>query len=207
MLADNLEINQVNDKPFEQGFFSSSNTLDLASGKHALVLKYKDVFEDVELGQDRVVESDWFVVKFTIVNQQALTLTTTKILDIPAAESFIKSPEIMLHDANNTELLLELERFEEYKLARAVSQVLTDLSTTVELTKLSKQEKSTIGQDSEELDTAEKSVHFSEQSPLTTRQSNNKVIAESASLAMLKFWWKKTSANEQQDFLQFISKK
>ena len=70
----------------------------LSQGKHVLVLKYKDVFEDLEFGEERLVKSDYFVVKFSVKNQQELLLSTSNIYDLAAAERFIKSPELNLSD-------------------------------------------------------------------------------------------------------------
>ncbi len=42
-VTDNLVLRDVDDKAVEHGFLSKKQTIDLAQGEHALVIKYKDV--------------------------------------------------------------------------------------------------------------------------------------------------------------------
>ncbi len=51
-VTDNLVLRDVDDKAVEHGFLSKKQTIDLTQGEHALVIKYKDVFEDLDMGED-----------------------------------------------------------------------------------------------------------------------------------------------------------
>ena len=65
-ISDNLVIRDIDNKSVEQGILSKPQVFRLIQGEHILVLKYKDVFEDLEFGEERLVKSDYFVVKFSV---------------------------------------------------------------------------------------------------------------------------------------------
>ncbi len=185
-VTDNLILRDVDDKAVEHGFLSKKRTIDLTQGKHTLVIKYKDVFEDLDMGEDRLVKSDYFVVKLVVENQQELFLSTSKISDLASAERFVQSPEVILLDENKQELVLELETLSDYKLGKQVTKVVTTLSAPVVISQ----------SNSPTITTAVDSQAF-----------NNKVINKVDTVPMLKYWWQKASKDEKEDFLKFINKK
>jgi len=185
MVTDNLILRDVDDKAVEHGFLSKKRTIDLTQGKHTLVIKYKDVFEDLDMGEDRLVKSDYFVVKLVVENQQKLFLSTSKISDLASAERFVKSPEVILLDENKQELVLELETLSDYKLGQQVTKVVTTLSAPVVISQ----------SNSTTMTTAEDSQAF-----------NNKVINKVDTVPMLKYWWQKANKDEKENFLKFINK-
>ncbi|AAZ24983.1 YccT family protein [Colwellia psychrerythraea] len=185
-VSDNLILRDVDDKAVEHGFLSKKRTIDLTQGKHTLVIKYKDVFEDLDMGEDRLVKSDYFVVKLVVENQQELFLSTSKISDLASAERFVQSPEVILLDENKQELVLELETLSDYKLGKQVTKVVTTLSAPVVISQ----------SNSPTITTAVDSQAF-----------NNKVINKVDTVPMLKYWWQKASKDEKEDFLKFINKK
>ncbi len=183
-ITDNLVIRDIDDKAVEQGFLSTKQTVELAQGKHTLVIKYKDVFEDLDMGEERLVKSDYFVVKFKVENQQALFLSTIKISDLAQAEHFVRTPELTLLDENKEALVLDLEKLSDYELSKQVTKVVTTLSAPVAVTKNNSQPPNMTKE---------------------TQDFNQKVINEVDAVPMLKFWWHKASENEKEDFLHFIS--
>ncbi|PKG84153.1 DUF2057 domain-containing protein [Colwellia sp. 75C3] len=185
-ITDNLVIRDIDEKSVEQGFLSKSQVFQLSQGRHVLVLKYKDVFEDVEFGEERLVKSDYFVVKFSIENQQKLLLSTSHINDLAAAERFIKSPELNLSDEGKQEVVLNLETLSDYELAKQVTKVVTTLSAPA-----------VISQSNDKItNETKKDQAFSAQ-----------VINNVDTVPMLKYWWQKASENEKESFLNFINKK
>tara|TARA_R100001377_G_C3151939_1_gene96600 strand:- start:69 stop:734 length:666 start_codon:yes stop_codon:yes gene_type:complete len=182
-VTDNLVLRDVDDKAVEHGFLSKKQTIDLTQGEHALVIKYKDVFEDLDMGEDRLVKSDYFVVKLVVKNQQKLFLSTSKISDLASAERFAKNPELVLLDENKQEMVLELETLSDYKLGQQVTKVVTTLSSPAVIAQTNGTT-STSG----------------------TQDFNNQVINKVDTVPMLKYWWQKASKDEKEDFLNFINK-
>jgi uncharacterized protein YccT (UPF0319 family) len=180
-VSDNLIVSEVNDKSIDNGFIGKKSSFELKQGNHALVVRYKDVFEDIEFAEERRVESQDFVVKFTITDQQELELSTIKIKNLAAADSFIKSPKLTLHDEDNNQLNLTLEKVSDYKLAKQVNLAVNALASN-------------------------KSIP-TKNSPLTiskmATEKPTKTLIQVNSLAMLKYWWQNASADEKKRFKQF----
>ena len=185
-LTDNLILRDVNDKPIEQGFFSNKQQLTLSKGHHTLVLKYKDVFEDTDMSEERLVTSEYFVVSFKITNQQQLVLSTTKINDLAAAERFSQQPELSLLDEQGNEISLHLEKLKDYELAKQVNKVVTSLSLPAKAS----ENMSSVKSKQNDVD-----------------NFNDKVISEVDALPMLKYWWTKASQKQKKDFLVFINER
>jgi uncharacterized protein YccT (UPF0319 family) len=184
-IADNLVIRDIDDKSVEQGFLSSSQVFQLTQGQHVLVLKYKDVFEDLDFAEDRLVKSDYFVVKFSVENQQELLLSTSHINDLVAAERFVKSPELMLSDEREQEVVLNLETLSDYELAKQVTKVVTTLSAPA-----------VISQSNNKI----------ANNTINDQAFSTQVINNVDTVHMLKYWWHKASKNEKESFLNFINK-
>lgn len=184
--SDNLIIRDIDDQAVEHNLFSQKKAFKLSQGIHTIVLKYKDVFEDIDFAEDRLVKSDYFVVKFTIKDQQDLFLSTTKISNLAQAERFIKSPELMMVDNNKQELMLILEKISDYELAKQVAKVVTSISAP--------DAKALINQNATKNTTLDK--EFSE-----------KVINEVDAVPMLKYWWEKATEAQKASFLQFVDDK
>ncbi|KGJ92011.1 YccT family protein [Colwellia psychrerythraea] len=182
-VTDNLVLRDVDNKAVEHGFLSKKQTIDLTQGEHALVIQYKDVFEDLDMGEDRLVKSDYFVVKFVVTNQQELLLSTSKISDLASAERFAKNPELILTDEVKQELVLELETLSDYKLGLQVTKVVTTLATPAV------------------------NVQDNGTASMPDKQDfNSQVINKVDTVPMLKYWWQKANKSEKEDFLNFINK-
>lgn len=180
-VSDNLVISAVNDKRIENSFLHKKSSFELNQGEHALILRYKDVFEDLEFNEERRVESQDFVVKFTITDQEQLELSTVEIKDLAAAENFKKSPELQLKDDNNNQLSLSLEEVSDYKLAKQVDIAVSALATNkVIQTQGSGLPAATV---------------------LTDKQTGTPIRVNS--LDMLKYWWQNASTDEKKRFKEF----
>lgn len=184
-ITDNLVIRDIDDKSVEQGFLSKNQVFQLTQGKHVLVLKYKDVFEDLDFAEERLVKSDYFVVKFSIKNQQELLLSTININGLAAAEHFIKSPELNLSDERKQAVVLDLETLSDYELAKQVTKAVTTLSASTVISPSNDKITNTTTND---------------------QVFSTQVINSVETVPMLKYWWQKASKNEQESFLNFINK-
>jgi len=182
-VSDNLIVNEVNDKVIDHKFIGHKRTFELNPGNHALIVRYKDVFEDLDMGDESLVESQPFVVKFTVADQDKLALNTIKIDNLAEAEKFSQSPELMLKDERNNEVDLTLELVEQYKLAKQVDLVVNSLAVSKVI------EAKTSG-----------SVHPASVATKTSKHTPTEVKASS----MLKYWWHNASSDEQQRFKHYI---
>jgi uncharacterized protein YccT (UPF0319 family) len=180
-VSDNLIVSEVNNTSVDNGFISKQSSFELKQGNHALVLRYKDVFEDLEFAEDRLVKSQDFVVKFTITDQEQLKLSTIKIKNLAAAENFIKSPKLKLKDGQNNQLKVTLEKVSDYKLAKQVDRAVSALALN-----------QTIPTKNSALTTS---------NVTTEKQANTSIQLNS--LTMLKYWWQNASMDEKQRFVQF----
>jgi len=194
-VTDNLIIRDVDDKPVEHGFLSKKQQLELTQGQHSLVIKYKDVFEDLDFAEDRLVTSDYFVVTFTVENQQKLLLTTSKINDLATAERFVRAPELSLLDENKQGVVLDLATLADYELAKQVTKVVTTLSTA------------TVIAQANDIKVNSKVTNNNANHSITSEQAfNAKVINKVDTVPMLKYWWRQASHDEKNKFIDFINK-
>lgn len=183
-VSDNLIVREVNEKSIDNGFMGRKSSFELPQGNNALIVRYKDVFEDLDFAEDRRVESQDFVVKFTITDQEQLELSTIKIKNLAAADKFIQSPKLILKDGHNNQLNLTLEIVSEYKLAKQVDKAVNLLASKQVI-----QTKNTA--------LTKTSIEIKEKSESPLIQVN--------SSAMLKYWWQNASKDEKQRFKQFIN--
>ena len=182
-ISDNLIVNELNGKVIDHKFIGQKRTFELNQGNHAIIVRYKDIFEDLDMGDESLVESQPFVVKFTVTDQELLALNTIAIKNLAAAEKFSKSPELNLKDEHNNEVKLTLVKVDEYRLAKQVDLVVNSLAVTKVI----------------EAKTAE-SRPIVNQTAKALSHTSTEVKASS----MLQYWWHNASSDEQQRFKQYI---
>lgn len=193
-IADNLVLRELDDKAVDDGFFaatfSSAKSIKISKGKHTLLIKYKDVYEDIDFAEERLVESELFIVKFSLTDQQTVKLMTPKIADLSAAEKFSQSPEIMLVDENNVAIVLKLEKYDDYKLAKQIEKTVTSLAMNSAVTDKAKTAK-----------VSNKAVAVAPTKATSQEAAfHEQVLTHTESLPMLKYWWHRASEKDKQDF-------
>jgi len=189
-VSENLIISEVNDKAVDNGFIGQKSSFELNKGNHAFVVRYKDVFEDLDFAEERLVQSQDFVVKFTITDQKQLELSTIKIKNLAGAEYFVKSPKLILKDRNNNQLPLSLEKVADYKLAKQVDIAVNSLASKQVI-----QKKSPV--------LATTATATTKSNTTVTKTSADNTLLQINSLTMLKYWWQNASNDEKQRFKQF----
>lgn len=191
-VADNLIVSEINDSNVDHGYIGNKSSFELEQGNHALLVRYKDVFEDLDFYEERVVESKDFVVKFTITNQKELTLNTIKIKSLKDAETFVQAPQLKLQDSDTSnQLNISLEKVEDYKLAKQVD---------IAVNALSPKSKVQSG-----LPTKQQSQAFPAQIKTAPVLKTVNTATQVNALTMLKYWWNNASTVEKQRFKQFSS--
>jgi uncharacterized protein YccT (UPF0319 family) len=182
-VSKNLIVSEVNDKVVDHGFINKKYSFELPKGNHALIVRYKDVFEDLEFAQDRVIESQDFVVQFAITDQKKLNLSTAKIKNLSGAESFAKSPELQLLDQRNNPIKLILAEVSDYKLAKQVDIAVSTIATQQVI--------------------QSKNDGLTQSSAISSNKSQNALVPVN-SLTMLTYWWQNASKDEKKRFKQLI---
>ena len=198
-IADNLVLRELDDKRIDDRFFSSKQSVQLSKGRHTLLVKYKDVYEDLDFAEERLIESELFIVKFNLTNQQKLKLMTPEIKNLLAAEKFSQSPEIIIVDENNTALILQLEKHNDYKLAKQVEKVVTALPKSDVIANETRQ----VNAYSETASIAKKQGNLQNEE----QTFNEQVLTQAKSLPMLKYWWQKASEKDKQAFILYMQGK
>jgi len=192
-VSDNLIVSKVDDQSIKHGFLGKKSEFELAQGSHAIILRYKDVFEDLDFAEERVVESKEFVVKFTISKEEQLNLETKIIKDLAQAQSFAKSPKLKLISDYNEYLVVELQTVADYKLAKQVHFAVNTLASKQEI----KKSKESI---------LTKPTAASALAVITpSNQKANNTLIQVNSLAMLKYWWQNASDKEKKHFKNHIN--
>jgi len=189
-VSGNLIVSELDDKVVEHGFIGKKSTFTLNQGEHTLIVRYKDVFEDLDFAEDRVVESQNFVVKFYIAQEKMLTLKTAKIKNLPQARHFAKSPEVTLMDEKNKFLVLELFQVSDYKLAKQVNLAVASFAKAKSIN-------NTVLPITTKQPTPKKS-HV-----LTGKALTDDTLKQVNSLTMLKYWWQTASTTEKKQFKQW----
>ena len=194
-VSDNLVVSEIDGKTVEHGFIGNKSIFTLNQGKHALMVHYHDVFEDLDFAEDRVVKSKAFVIEFFLANEKQVKLTTVKIKNLSQAERFVKSPELIIIDENNKQLVLALVNLADYKLARQVDiavSALTDNQTVNQAV----------------LPVAVNQAFYSNKTSQRDisqiETSSNKISMQVDSLIMLKFWWQNATDKDKNSFELYI---
>ena len=187
-VTDNLIVSEIDNKTIEHSFFQDEAVFALTQGEHAIILHYKDVFEDIDFAQERVVKSEDFVIRFSVSNEQELHLSTKKISNLVSAEKFVKSPQLMLKDEHHKQLGITLENVSDYKLAQQVNQVVNTLTT-----KQSSQPKVPTQ--------VKQSINLPKETTVTKQVKVVNSNVQVNAVTMLNYWWQRASKQEQQDFI------
>lgn len=206
-VSDNLVVRDLDDVAIKKSFFSKKSEFELSPGAHTLVLKYKDVFEDIDFAEDKIIKSEFFVVKFTLEDQQGIFLSTSEINDLAEAERFVRAPILIMLDNHQQELVLDLQSLDEYVLAKQVAKQLGDVPHSVK--------------NNSTLKTKVRKQVSAPQAPLANKVPSKKLSSDAKQLQnntispneldkvdaipMLKYWWRKASESEKKAFLEFVN--
>jgi uncharacterized protein YccT (UPF0319 family) len=198
-VADNLIVTEIDNKAVEHGLLSKKSTFELNSGNYALIMHYKDVFEDLDFAENRVVKSKDFVVKLAVKEESNLNLDTVAIKNLAQAESFSQSPELILKDEKNKRINITLETLENYKMAQQVN-----LAVNTYVAKQTMQKKT--------VSSLEKNVAVTQSSTslndkVTVVQDSGNTLIQVDALTMLKYWWQNASNEERNHFMQYMTSK
>ena len=193
MVSDNLIVSEVNNKAVDQGFFSKKSNFPIILGKNAVILRYKDVFEDLNFAEDRVVESNEFVVKFTVLSDDDLILKTEKIANLREAEAFSKKPVLILKDHNNNLIEMQLENVSDYKIEQQVNIAVNSYVTKQAVKEYETLQKNKVKKNTQVV------------SESVQQKTSDNTLIQIKAFPMLKYWWQNASNEEKKQFKEFLA--
>ena len=197
-ISDNLIVKEIDNQIVEHGFIGKKTTFAISPGKHAIRLLYKDVFEDLDFAEERVVKSKEFIVKFTTANEQQLNLTTVVISNLPQAEIFAKSPDLILTDEGNKAVSIELVDNDEYKISQQVNNAVNSYASK----QLRQKEQNNETKTTSKVNETNKPKVVSTIAKIKQKPINT--LIQVKALPMLKYWWQNASDEEKEHFKKHI---
>ncbi|MBB1335880.1 DUF2057 family protein [Pseudoalteromonas sp. SR44-5] len=177
---------QVGDKKIEHSFFNRVDEIELVPGVYQVKLKYTDLYEQ-GYDEHQVIDSEPFWVTMTIAANTDYDVVFNRADNAVAAEVFAEAPQVSLQ-AKGASLGTPLAIIAEPDLtSSASSQVATvQVAPTAASTTRAAPNAANL------------------QAPVS-RPAPNAGNAPSAA-AMLDFWWQQASAQEQQAFIDKVTK-
>jgi len=119
-----FQVLKIDGEKYTGSFFESTTTVNLTNGKHVVLLRYNELFEDADNDDHVKVKSEPFVVIFNM-QDKPLFVVAKEFADERAARQFALSPNVSLKTNNNTthpsESLL-LSQFETRQYQQVVSK-------------------------------------------------------------------------------------
>ena len=177
---------QVGDKKIEHSFFNRVDEIELVPGVYQVKLKYTDLYEQ-GYDEHQVIDSEPFWVTMTIAANTDYDVVFNRADNAVAAEVFAEAPQVSLQ-VKGASLGTPLAIIAEPDLtSSASSQVATvQVAPTAASTTRAAPNAANL------------------QAPVS-RPAPNAGNAPSAA-AMLDFWWQQASAQEQQAFIDKVTK-
>lgn len=208
-ISDNLMVKAMDGKKVETSFFDKNTKIDLSAGEHLLILKYEDIFENLEISFDtyETIKSDNFIVKFTVADQNRLKLSTPKIKNLAAAQAFIKAPKVILVDENNAALPLSYKSFARYQAAEKLAQLKALTSEpVVAMAASAPQVPIKPSLTMKQPMTVKPELSVKAMSPISPVKSTTLIPTSETPhpLTMLKYWWNNASAEEKAAFTLYL---
>lgn len=182
-IPENFQLLKVNGKEYSSSLFAKEVQLELTSGKHVLLLRYKEMFEDDDNDDHTTIKSPPFLLMFDIYNEP-LQIKSVHFIDDSTARAYAKKPTVVLENTKKVKVAsksLLLSEFEQNQYRAALTKVQNE---QVELMSTSTLE-------------SKQSI----QQPANLKQN-------SRASEMLNYWWQQATAHEQQQFIkQHVLKK
>lgn len=197
--SDTLIIKEIDNKVIDHGYITNKSTFSIEQGKHAVIVQYKDVYEDPDLGDEVVIKSNNFVILFNVTDEKKLRLKTPTLNTMAQANAFSSSPKLLLLDEKNNKLKLEIVGVSDYKLTQEVNKAVNTYSAKQNNTKK-------ITPTIKEPSILNKSTVTPTQHSLNSTTTSNTLLQVNA-LTMLKYWWENASIEEKKNFKQHVNSK
>ncbi len=195
-----FEVLKVDGKKFDSGFFRTEQSIKLVNGQHVILLRYEELFEDMENDDHTIVKSEPFVVMFNI-NQVPLKLVAKPNIDEADALKFIEKPKVSLVDKNNTPVnstTMLLSEFEQDQFQQVLAEKVVKASAMNDnkASVKTNHSKPTIAANVNTMSDSKSSTN--KEAKVQPVSSN---VQDSRALDMLNYWWQQASAEQKQMFI------
>lgn len=179
-IPDTMIVVKVDNKAESLSFFSQKSSYELSEGKHVLILKYKELFEDENEDDHVTLRSEPFVVLFHTKKEHNYILTHTQNMSEKQARKFALQPKINIQTEQGDNV-------------NVLTKNLVDFEAQAMLNAMSNQAHSLDNNQSQ-----------SQVKLVSEVNSVNKDKENSFIVNNLLHWWQLASEKEQQKFLSYI---
>lgn len=180
-IPETISVLKVDNKPKTLSFFSRSTTLDLAEGKHILLLQYKELFENVDEDDHVTIKSEPFVLLLSVNSGESYTLTHAMQTEEVNARKFSEAPTVSVTNKNKEEIKIYTQNLVDFE-ARAIFN---------------------------SMDSNQPSVIQPESNISAERNTEGELVENKNTQAyeMLKYWWQRASKAQQEQFILEVNNK
>lgn len=192
-----FDVLKVDGKNYDSSFFSVNQKIKLINGKHAVLLKYKELFDDPENDDHTTVKSEPFIVMFSMQGSP-LELLSKVNKDEEEARGFAENPLVRIVDSRGKEVGSKTMLLADYEQKQFQVALLTQ------------------SQESGNSVESRSNINDQDNSPskkLTIPANTSTTIPSSAAgsseptpaLEMLLYWWQQASEQQKQAFLSQLN--
>ncbi|WP_455210812.1 DUF2057 family protein, partial [Kaarinaea lacus] len=171
----------VNGESYTQPLVGNGIVAKFLPGSHKIVIKYVD-FWDVSSDMTDRVASQPILLEFSAKAGENYRITSQELNDVKSAKSFAKNPEVdIIEEKNKTSVATDIKYQLEDKglIAAFVDSLSSNGSSTDDTT-----------------------------TPTSIEPSNEQTRSKGEpALEMLKYWWQKADAQQQEDFMKWVVEK
>lgn len=198
-----FEVLKVDGKTYSSDFFSTTQLIEMNDGKHVLLLKYKELFDDPENDDHTTIKSEPFLVMFSMQGQP-LKVASKVNKDESEARVFAESPLVKLIDQNGKErqsTTMLLADFEQKQFQSAL------LNQAIDTPSLAKSE-ITNKNDSQQVvsKTSTKPIDTAKKQPVKSESKLQEPVSSPA-YDMLIYWWKQADEQQKNAFMKQLNLK
>lgn len=205
-IADVFYVLKVDGKEFSTNFFASETNLQLSSGKHVILMEYKDIFEGEDDGHTKITSEPFLVI--LEADNRDIIINKPLLEDIPAARKFSQNPKLQITDLKNKLISHQVHFLDDVKASNEQA-LLSNVNLSANITDTVKIDES----HATTQDTLEK-VEKQGNAPITKKHSQSKNsgsdikhLQEPVALDMLNYWWQQASDEQRNAFISKINNK
>ncbi|WP_286261366.1 DUF2057 family protein [Thalassotalea atypica] len=193
-----LELLKINGQEHVANFFASKTSIDLVKGRHVVLMRYKDIFDDSDEDDHTTVKSEPFIVIFDITDDnQQLVAVSPEINNLKAARGFAEEPSMSLIEQATDSVVstevMSLVEFEQKQFQAAITlpPVKQKPSTPVVVDQKVKL--------SQTVQNPKKNFQA-----IKDNASLNDASQNTRALEMLMYWWQEASQEDKKIFLEKV---
>ncbi|WP_448556568.1 DUF2057 family protein [Thalassotalea montiporae] len=176
IFPDVYEVLKVNGDSFSRGLFESESKITLPVGRHVILYRYSELFEDADNDDHVKVKSDQFVL---VVNkaEETIEVLSPRNQEEKQAREYAKSPSLTLTTSSDKKVLYQTFALADFE-QRQYQSVLDTRSSN------------------------EEALAKPAMLPALPKQEGSDRKAHSRALDMLNYWWQQASEQEKTAFKQ-----